>query len=71
MSESNQRLGALVADLCETNMALWKEEDKARGPDDADVVKAKRNIDKLNQKRNDLIERIDDFMIKATQGKAG
>lgn len=66
----NERLGSLVAELCQTNMELWEQEDSARLPDDATVVRAKRNIDKLNQKRNDLIEKIDDLFVKATQRKA-
>ena len=66
----NERLGEMVANLCLTNMELWKQEDIARLPDDSKVVPAKRNIDKLNQKRNDLIEKIDDLFVKATQGKA-
>ena len=65
MSES-QRLGELVANLCQTNMELWKQEDIARLPDDSKVVAAKRAVDKLNQKRNDLIEKIDDLFVKAT-----
>ena len=55
--------GSLVADLCQTNMELWREEDKARVEDDLAVAKAKRNVDKLNQKRNNLIEAIDDYVI--------
>lgn len=70
MSELKQQLGELVAALCQTNMNLWREEDKARVEDDLQVAKAKRNVDKLNQQRNDLIERIDDWFVKATQ-KAG
>ncbi len=64
-------MGALVAELCQTNTALWHEEDKARCDNDKQVAEAKRSVDKLNQKRNDLIERIDDLVIQTISKKAG
>lgn len=47
------------------NFQRWHEEDAARSPhaDDARVAAIKRNIDLLNQKRNDWIEKLDDFLL--------
>jgi hypothetical protein len=47
------------------NYDLWHEEDKARSPDAGDRTLAgvKRRIDKLNQDRNDLMERLDEAIL--------
>ncbi|MGK0289204.1 MAG: hypothetical protein ACI86H_000635 [bacterium] len=47
------------------NFQLWHEEDTARAPDVSDTIIAtvKRNIDGFNQRRNDLIEILDDHLL--------
>lgn len=47
------------------NFQLWHEEDLAHSPraDEARIAAVKRTIDSLNQKRNDWIEKLDDFLL--------
>jgi len=54
----------LVCTQHEHNHRLWHEEDKARSPTatDGEIANVKRAIDKLNQARNDMIEKLDDAL---------
>ena len=57
---------ALVLEQHRANFDLWHEEDKARDPkaSDSDVAAVKRAIDRLNQRRNDLMERLDQMLLE-------
>ena len=54
-------LTALVRAQHRANFDLWHEEDKARDPEATDqaIAVVKHAIDRINQRRNDLAERID------------
>ncbi|MCH2191106.1 MAG: DUF4254 domain-containing protein [Gammaproteobacteria bacterium] len=56
-----EELSNLIVRQHQQNFDLWHEEDKAREPyaKDAIIAQVKRNIDALNQRRNDMITEID------------
>ena len=53
------------------NFELWHQEDMARDPDapDSKIASVKRAIDVLNQQRNDMIERMDQYLLDVLQKK--
>jgi hypothetical protein len=58
-------LAGLVESQHAANFALWHAEDEARQPtaDDASIAAVKREIDRVNQVRNDTTERIDSSLL--------
>ena len=67
-SESLAKLGDAVSGLAMRNIQLWHLEDEVRRTDlpDAEIVRVKRNIDKVNQERNDHMDKVDEILEKAT-----
>lgn len=58
-------LNPIALELAWQNYQLWHEEDKARRTDvdDSMIAAVKRNIDRFNQQRNDLIEKLDEAIL--------
>jgi hypothetical protein len=58
-------LMALAMAQHRANFELWHEEDKARVPGvpDSEIARVKHAIDVLNQRRNDLVEKMDLWLI--------
>jgi hypothetical protein len=65
-------LMALAMAQHRANFELWHEEDKARVPGvpDAEIARVKRAIDVLNQRRNDLVEKMDVWLIERLDQEA-
>lgn len=66
MPNSSDQSVNLIVEQHGYNFDLWHEEDKAREPNakDSDIAHVKRNIDALNQNRNDAITEIDELLEK-------
>ena len=66
MPPAANELDELVVAQHRANFDLWHEEDEARDPDATPekIVGIKRAIDRLNQRRNDLVERIDRMLLE-------
>jgi hypothetical protein len=64
-SPTEDPLAALITAQHRENFDLWHEEDKARDTraTDADIAQVKRAIDRINQRRNDLVEKIDLWLL--------
>ncbi len=58
-------INPLALELAWRNHLLWHEEDKARRTDvdDSAIAAVKRAIDRLNQQRNDQIEKLDEAIL--------
>jgi hypothetical protein len=65
--QSATAIDCLILDQHRANFDLWHREDEARSPlaSDHTLAEVKRSIDLLNQRRNDLAERIDVVLLEA------
>src|SRR5215475_4355965 len=62
---------AVVGRQHRANFDLWHIEDEARAPGatDAEIAEVKRNIDRTNQLRNDLVEELDCELLRWLEPK--
>lgn len=66
MPPLSRELDRLVVEQHRANFDLWHQEDQARDPKATPerIVEIKRAIDRLNQRRNDLMEQIDRMLLE-------
>jgi hypothetical protein len=64
-------LEALIVEQHRQNFALWHEEDRARSrlASAEQLAQTKRNIDAINQTRNDLVEKIDRELLQQLENE--
>jgi hypothetical protein len=64
-------IGNLIDELTIANLRIWKAEDIKRNPKatDAQLAKATKLTNIVNQQRNDLIQAIDEAMNDIAEGK--
>ncbi len=64
-------IGDAIDQLAVQNIQLWHLEDEVRieGNPDSEVVRLKREIDKANQKRNDLMDKVDELFEKQVKNR--
>lgn len=67
--EADHSLSGAIRALHWANFELWHQEDSARDVDAGDpaIAAAKRAIDRINQRRNDEIERIDTLLLESLE----
>ena len=65
-SQTIKALGKAVSELASRNIKIWHLEDEVRRTDlpDATIVETKRKIDTANQERNDLMDKVDEILLK-------
>ena len=70
-SHQYEGIYGLICEQLARGYRLWHQEDIARRTDVSDsvIAQAKRDIDRLNQERNDLIEHIDEYLIRMLKQK--
>jgi hypothetical protein len=70
-AESKEALFSAVCLQHRANFELWHIEDEARRPDaaDAELASVKRRVDRTNQRRNDLAEALDRFLLGWLEAK--